>query len=142
MNDPVRLSGPPFSTGGVLMRSNDGRVDDAAVLVHLDLERPEYLLPMAQPRPVAKAVVNGLPWPEALWKVAPCDACAGAVDDRIYKRAIAESGCRTSLLARKNRSHSLPLLISQRMPVHALDGSHRGLKPQRTSGRLPGRSRN
>jgi len=72
------------------MRADHGAICDGSRLVYVDLKIPEDLRPAVLVRPVAEAVVDALPVPEAFGQISPLDPCFRAEDDRIDEHAIAQ----------------------------------------------------
>src|SRR4030095_15124104 len=64
----------PFSARRILVCADDGAIDDGPYLVDLELEFAENCRPVVLGCPVGESVVDGLPWPEPLWQVAPWHA--------------------------------------------------------------------
>jgi len=99
------------------MCSNHGAIDDRSCAVDVQLQRFENVRPQAAPRPVRESIVNSLPRPEALGQVSPRDASLGAIQYSIDETSVARFGSSTPI------GHDLlqpfPLLVAQRMPVHA-----------------------
>lgn len=60
-NGPEHFVGPPFSAGRVLVRANDGAIDNGADLIYLELDLLKDAGPMTFSCPVREPVVDGLP---------------------------------------------------------------------------------
>jgi hypothetical protein len=84
------------------VRTNDRGIQEHALLVELDLEVLEYVLPIPSPRPKREAVIDGFPRTEALGQISPRNARLESIEDRVDKEALTKLGCGTAT----TRKHS------------------------------------
>jgi hypothetical protein len=101
------------------MRPDDGGVDDRARLIDFELQCLENPRPNAALRPIRKPVVDGLPGTEPLGQIAPCHSGLRSVEHCVDEQSIATRRLRPRPLVRKKPSNSFPLLVAQRMAMHA-----------------------
>ena len=98
------------------MRTNDGGVEEHPLLIELNLEALEYVLPVPSPRPEREPVVDGFPRTEALGQISPRNARLQSVQHRVDEEALAKLGCRTAT-TRKHSRQQVPLGVGQSMTV-------------------------
>eukprot|EP00952_Eustigmatos_sp_NYUAD-ZCMA_P003141 13661-Eustigmatos_ZCMA.PRE.2 len=70
------------------MRPHDGAVDHGVLVVGILAQVLEHAQPDAVLSPAAEAAVRVLPVPKALWKIAPGNPGAVAVEHRLHKASI------------------------------------------------------
>jgi len=89
------------------------------------LEHFEDASPVAEMRPASELVVDSFPGAEALWQIAPGNACLRAIQHSVDEIPVAEPGLQASTTRRQRELHEGPLLVRQRMAVvrHAAGGS-------------------
>ena len=116
MNDPDCCFGSPFSARCVLMRTNDGSIEEHALIIELDLKMLENALPVPPPRPKRESVVDSFPRTEALGQISPRNARLESVQHRLDEEALAKFRCRPATTW-KYAGQKFPLRIGQSMAV-------------------------
>lgn len=101
------------------MCANDGAVDDRTDLVDLQLERLEDQLPTALLRPVCEPVVDRLPRAKPLGQVSPWHPCFGPKEHGFDEEPVTSRGLRSSLLLWQDGLQPSPLILGQRVSMHA-----------------------
>jgi hypothetical protein len=116
---------PPFCTGGVLVRPNDGAVHEVQgpvqppIHVRLPLQGGEDPIPDSSPLPTAEAAGDGPPGAVPRGQIAPRRAGAQDPEDAIDHRAVVVGGASSAgLLRREQRAKPFPLRISQDARLH------------------------
>jgi len=94
-NAPEHFVGSPFSTRGVLVRPDDGSINERAEIIDLKPKLLEDGFPSARVGPAMKAVVDRLPAAETLRQVTPLNAGSHTPNDSIDEIAVATLGRRT-----------------------------------------------
>lgn len=120
---PERLTRSPFSARGVLVSSNNRRVDNRNFIfdlevIRIDLNCGEENLPDARLRPVVESIVNALPRPETLREVSPRNTGLRSIEDRIDEHSIADLRLGSRTTAIQCCFDLLPLLVGQGMSSH------------------------
>lgn len=101
------------------MRPDAAAVDDGAGFVDAHSEQLEDAGPVAALRPVIEPVVDAFPRPKPLRQIAPRDASLAAIQDRVDELPIADLRRWPESLLGKNGKQAFPLLVGERMSVHA-----------------------
>src|SRR5690348_1481476 len=100
------------------MCADYGPVGDRRRLVDVYPQLSEDLSPAVFLCPVAKAIVDGLPFAEPLRQIAPLDAGLRSKDDGVEEDPVAARSLATSSAIGKQRLKPSPLLVGQRVPLH------------------------
>src|SRR5207248_605932 len=108
-----------LGAGAVLMSAHDGAVDDRVFVVGIGREMLEDALPDSGFGPAAKAPMHVLPVAEAFRQVAPGNAGAVAIQNRLDEQAVVRRGhADMALPSRQQLLDPLPLVIAQSVAAH------------------------
>ena len=125
MNDRCRARRPPFSAGGVLVRSIDRAVDAVPLIVPVCLQCLKQPGPRTLLRPPIKPVKNRLPRPKLCWEISPWNARPPPPQDGFHKLPIVISSATWAPPFCQDRSDLPPLPIVQLESNHRLPrGAH------------------
>lgn len=114
---PTHCVRSPFSTCGILMRADDGAVDERTNIIR-DRQPLEDLFPKAASRPTREAIVHIFPSAVPLRDVSPRCASFQAPHDSVYETSIPEQRPRTAS-GGQQRLDLCPLFVGQLVTVHA-----------------------
>src|ERR1700757_5362736 len=113
------LQTPFFRPGGVLMRPNDGGIDDQIFEVRIIGHRLEYPPPNTLDAPSTEAPEHAVPIPKHLWKITPGRAGSHDPQHALHEHPIvAPSGALLVGATYDQRRHPLPSCVAQYQTVH------------------------
>src|ERR1700730_4492139 len=113
------LQTPLFGPGGVLMRPDDGGIDDQIFKVRIVGHRLEDPPPNTLDAPSTEAPEHAVPIPKRLWKITPGGARADDPKHTFHEHPVVAPG--GAFLVRPTydqRRHPLPRRVAQNQPVH------------------------
>jgi hypothetical protein len=102
----------------MLVRTNDGGVDEDFGEVPFSSECSEYPMPHASARPTREALARAVPASELLWQIAPWAARTSNPENRIDEQpTVFAVATAITDLPRQQTLDSLPLVIPK-LPCH------------------------